>query len=150
VFGRDLRCLDKDRYSPRTYIYCTGDTMSLKAAHALEGEIPSPPSDYTFLELPRARKVAQSMVSSAISSAWTLSFAFWYLVLLPSIQGSRRHARDFGDEYQGKSKAEQASNSAGVPFDALLLNGPGTSVTIVLACYVAKVSKNFALTCDRE
>ncbi len=113
--------------------------MSLSAAQALETEAASLQGDYSFLELPRARKVAQSKASSGISSAWAILFALWYLVILPLVHRPRGHARDFDVRNSIKSKNKLAFRPAGVPFDVLLLNGPGTSVIIVIAYYVAKV-----------
>jgi beta-1,4-N-acetylglucosaminyltransferase len=144
-----VRSLDRRRYSPRTYIYCSGDSMSLVAAKMLEAEISSRQDDpiegeeFAFLELPRARKVAQPLLSSAATSAWTLLFALWHLVFLPAMGRPQSHPRDFRtrEPVSPTSSASPSRESGpGIPFDALLINGPGTCVMIVIACYIARVS----------
>ncbi len=139
-----VRALDVKRYTPRTYIYCTGDAMSVALAQRLEGSRTIPfngldgkAPDYSLLELPRARRVAQPMLSSALSSAHTLSFAVWQLVAKPLLTGPtpRTHQRDF-------AAGQAVKHRSAVPFDALLLNGPGTCVVIVLACYIVRVRRS--------
>lgn len=75
---------------------------------------------YTFIELPRARKVAQPLLSSAFTTLYSLSFAVWHLTIMPMV---RRKPL----------------------VDLLLVNGPGTCVVVVFAFLLPRVS---ATSCE--
>ncbi|KEP48526.1 putative UDP-N-acetylglucosamine transferase subunit Alg14-like protein [Rhizoctonia solani 123E] len=102
--------LDFDKFSPRTYIISDGDSLSAKKAIVLENLKKPGNSEYRILTMPRARRVHQSLASTPFTAfhslVWTLRF-----VTLPAIL----------------SKAKFA--------DALLINGPGTCVALVLVAY---------------
>ncbi|KAL5638183.1 hypothetical protein ACGC1H_005024 [Rhizoctonia solani] len=102
--------LDFDKYTPRTYIISEGDSLSAKKAIALETLKKPGNSEYRILTMPRARRVHQSLVSTPFTAfrslVWTLRF-----VTLPAIL------------------------SKGKVADALLINGPGTCVALVLVAY---------------
>ncbi|OCF39095.1 UDP-N-acetylglucosamine transferase subunit ALG14 [Kwoniella heveanensis CBS 569] len=113
-----LSTLPFERYTPRTYVYCHGDEMSLKAIALLESEkgTLTSTSSYTLLPLPRARKVGESLPSTLISATRTLFVALYRLFLLPFFQHPTR------------------------PFaDVLLVNGPGTCVVLVLVSYIRRI-----------
>ncbi|WVF73127.1 hypothetical protein IAT40_007946 [Kwoniella sp. CBS 6097] len=113
-----LSTLPFERYTPRTYVYCHGDEMSLKAVASLEsdkGTLTSSNS-YNLLPLPRARKVAESLPSTLISATKTLVFALHHIFLLPFLRNPTK------------------------PFaDVLLVNGPGTCVVLVLVSYIRRI-----------
>ncbi|KAL7418299.1 UDP-N-acetylglucosamine transferase subunit [Cryptotrichosporon argae] len=101
------------RYSPRTYVYCHGDGLSLRAVAELET---SGDGAFTLLALPRARGVAQPPLSSAVATARTLALATWHTLLVPLA----RHPT--------------------TPWaDVLLVNGPGTCVVLVAVAYVRRI-----------
>ncbi|KAJ9105950.1 hypothetical protein QFC19_003284 [Naganishia cerealis] len=119
-----LSTLDPDRYTPRKYIFCTGDSMSLNKATVFEkdlrsrstkggtaGESHTPVKEpFQFIELPRARKVGQSYISSIGTTIYSLTITVWELTAKPIF------TRQSGE----------------IP-DLLIVNGPGTCVVVVLA-----------------
>ncbi|WWC91521.1 uncharacterized protein L201_006467 [Kwoniella dendrophila CBS 6074] len=110
--------LSFERYQPRKYIYCHNDGISLRCIASLEsekGDIMNE-SNYTLLALPRARKVAEPLLSTFISASKTIFVTFWYIFLLPLIKNPKE------------------------PFvDVLLINGPGTCVVLVLVSYIRRI-----------
>ncbi|EAL22510.1 hypothetical protein CNBB3880 [Cryptococcus deneoformans B-3501A] len=113
-----LSTLDYERYQPRTYIYCHGDDLSLRAVSDIEsskgGLISS--KMYYLLSLPRARRVGQPLLSTMVSVLKTLYIAALRLFLIPLLKNPRR------------------------PFvDLLIVNGPGTCVVLVLVSYIRRV-----------
>lgn len=127
-----LSAVDKRRYTPRTYVYCTGDTMSLRAVADVEGPDAggleqataggasasgSRTGTYTLLALPRARKVGEGKASTLISASRTLIIALWYTFMLPLVS---RPSEPWAD--------------------VLLINGPGTAVILVAVAYIRRVS----------
>ncbi|WWC64392.1 uncharacterized protein I303_107002 [Kwoniella dejecticola CBS 10117] len=107
-----------DRYTPRTYILCHNDEISLKAISSLEsgaGTLKNE-SAYTILPLPRARKVAEPLLSTLISASKTFLVAFWCIFLEPLLRNPKE------------------------PFaEVLLINGPGTCVVLVLISYIRRI-----------
>ncbi|KAG8960146.1 UDP-N-acetylglucosamine transferase subunit [Tulasnella sp. 419] len=107
--------LDFSRYTPRKYIISEGDTLSAQKAIELEKQQTSDPynPNYTILTLPRARRVHQSLLSTPPTFIKSLLAAIWHICIEP--------------------------NSRGKPFaDALLLNGPGTCVSVCAAAYISR------------
>ncbi|GHJ88855.1 hypothetical protein NliqN6_5257 [Naganishia liquefaciens] len=118
-----LSALDPARYSPRTYIFCTGDIMSVTKAKAFENELASQTShheqhdakdastcpDYRLIELPRARKVGQSYFSSIGTTLYSMMISLWKLAIEPIVKGRHKQMPDL-----------------------LIVNGPGTCVVVVL------------------
>ncbi|ORX40768.1 oligosaccharide biosynthesis protein Alg14 like-domain-containing protein [Kockovaella imperatae] len=111
-----LSSLDLERYKPRRYVVCHGDQLSLVAIANVEGTQPeTQTSDYTILSLPRARRVGQPLLSTAMSTFKTILVALWHTFLLPLLQ-----------------RPEE-------PWvDLLLVNGPGTCVVLVLVTYIRR------------
>lgn len=71
---------------------------------------------FTFLEIPRARRVHQSFLSTPYSSLICFGSCLWYLTLQPILNR--------------------------VPFpDLVLLNGPGSAVPIALSTFLPRVSE---------
>ncbi|KAJ9119101.1 hypothetical protein QFC22_003592 [Naganishia vaughanmartiniae] len=118
-----LSTLDPARYTPRKYIFCTGDIMSLNKATSFEASlkprssVPNGAASQTvsptegpfhFFELPRARKVGQSYVSSIGTTLYSLAITFWKLAAKPIL----------------------TRQSHQIP-DLLIVNGPGTCVMIL-------------------
>ncbi|OCF61091.1 hypothetical protein L486_00735 [Kwoniella mangroviensis CBS 10435] len=113
-----LSTLPFDRYSPRKYIYCHNDEISLRAISELEskkGDVRTQNS-YTLLPLPRARKVSEPLLSTLISASKTLIVSLWHVSLLPMLKDPRE------------------------PYaEVLLINGPGTCVVLVLVSYIRRI-----------
>lgn len=119
-----LSALDPARYNPRQYIFCTGDTMSLKKATAFEHGLQTPSGTarqtmgeaFQFIELPRARKVGQSYLSSIGTTLYSLAITFWKLAAKPILTRQMHQ----------------------IP-DLLIVNGPGTCVMVVLVYKLLRV-----------
>lgn len=118
-----LAAVDHKRYTPRTYVYCHGDELSLRAVADTEATTSTATgrgatkSDYSLLALPRARRVGEGKASTLMSASKTLLVAVWATVVLPFL---RRPSEPWAD--------------------VLLLNGPGTAVVLVAAAYIRRVS----------
>jgi beta-1,4-N-acetylglucosaminyltransferase len=124
--------LDFARYTPRTYVACHGDEMSLRAIAGLEaekgGDVTSPVScvpphpyqlnlqSYDILLLPRARRVGQPLFSTALSTLKTILITLLHLFIRPLLR------------YPTKPWA-----------DVLIVNGPGTCVVLVLVSWIRRV-----------
>ncbi|KAF8530566.1 glycosyltransferase family 1 protein [Hysterangium stoloniferum] len=108
--------LDFSRYAPRTYIVSQGDTLSVQRAIALEAskEPSAIGSAFAILEIPRARRVYQPLVTTPPSAIISLSTCIYHICLRPMF--SRQ------------------------PFsEVLLINGPGTCVMLFAAVFVGRV-----------
>ncbi|KZO92794.1 glycosyltransferase family 1 protein [Calocera viscosa TUFC12733] len=108
------------RYAQRVYILSSGDNFSQQKAAAFELSLSSATTTalpgqatHTFLLLPRARHVHQPLYLTPPTFLLSLLAALYNLTLLPLLRGER-----FAD--------------------LLLLNGPGTCVTVLAAVYVSK------------
>ncbi|TFK90584.1 glycosyltransferase family 1 protein [Polyporus arcularius HHB13444] len=117
-----VSALDFNRYVPRTYIISEGDTLSMQKAVDLESakaaEAPSTmpssmrsDSRYTFVVIPRARRVHQTLLTTPFTAALSLIAAVWHITVGPLIAGPP------------------------VP-EVLLLNGPGTCFVLCIATYL--------------
>ncbi|EGG08132.1 family 1 glycosyltransferase, partial [Melampsora larici-populina 98AG31] len=108
--GEMMRLLSElpfDRYTPRLYIISSGDKLS--KTKALELEANKSKGDFSFLEIPRARRVHQSFFTTPWSTVVSLIYCLWYITL------SRPYP------------------------DLVLLNGPGSSVPIALAAFLPRI-----------
>ncbi|KAJ3928256.1 MAG: glycosyltransferase family 1 protein [Lentinula lateritia] len=112
--------LDFDRYFPRIYIISEGDTLSERKAAALEAtkaasshSTSKNPDAYTFLVIPRARKVHQSLLTTPSTALLSVTKSFYQVALA-------------------------SSHRKGQFADVLVLNGPGTCLTLCLAVYLNK------------
>jgi beta-1,4-N-acetylglucosaminyltransferase len=146
--------LDLTRYAPRTYIISEGDTLSAKKAIALESHLkaaeatsvavslchtsaalsrrfslsrsqnwPQGQQDYRILRIPRARRVHQSLLTVLPTFMHSL-LACIHLVTISPLLGR---------------------STFGAPFvDLVILNGPGTCVTLCAAIMLNKVSSRFS------
>lgn len=129
--------LDRQRYSPRLYIISVGDSLSLRKLQQFE------PDDkvrgffgYSIIanslrlswirqclqvaELPRARRVHQSLFSAPWTTFGCLLAALKLCIFTPALK--RQHFADI-----------------------LLLNGPGTCVPLAAACLLSNASSCFPL-----
>ncbi|EIW63405.1 oligosaccharide biosynthesis protein Alg14 like protein, partial [Trametes versicolor FP-101664 SS1] len=115
-----LSALDFSRYFPRTYFISEGDSLSMRKALELEalkaadaqGSPRSTP--YTFVVIPRARHVHQSLLTTPATAAVSLAAAVWHLTIAPSVHGTPIS-------------------------EVLLLNGPGTCFVLCIAAYLNRI-----------
>ncbi|BEJ17399.1 hypothetical protein CspHIS471_0608000 [Cutaneotrichosporon sp. HIS471] len=114
-----LKSVDRRRYSPRVYVYCHGDEMSLRAVAEIEGikqKDERKGGGYTLIAMPRARKVGEGRISTLFSTTKTALHAFFHTFVLPLADAPLR------------------------PWvDVLLVNGPGTAVVLVAVAYIRRV-----------
>lgn len=117
-----LSALDFARYSPRTYYLSEGDTLSMRKAAALESlkarehgsNLTEAKAPYTFIVLPRARFVHQSLLTTPLTAVRSLAVCIKHLTVAPLL-----------------SKTTSP--------DILIVNGPGTCVVLCLAAYMNRV-----------
>ncbi|KAG7440034.1 glycosyltransferase family 1 protein [Guyanagaster necrorhizus] len=113
-----LSSLDFTRFSPRIYIVSDGDNLSAQKARDLESKkcASSSGNNFAVLTIPRARRVHQSLFSIPLTAFWSLSRCMQLVTLSPLL-----------------------SSSSSQPFaDVLILNGPGTCLSLCIAVYVSK------------
>jgi beta-1,4-N-acetylglucosaminyltransferase len=104
--------------------------MSLKKATAFEHGLQTPNGTarqtmgeaFQFVELPRARKVGQSYLSSIGTTLYSLAITFWKLAAKPILTRQMHQ----------------------IP-DLLIVNGPGTCVMVVLVYKLLRVSCELSL-----
>ncbi|PBK74232.1 glycosyltransferase family 1 protein [Armillaria solidipes] len=114
-----LSSLDYARFSSRIYIVSDGDTLSTQKAKDLEYKKCASLSEQNFAvwTIPRARRVHQSLLSSPLTALWSLLRCMQHVTISPLL----------------------SSSSASQPFaDVLILNGPGTCLSLCIAIYVNK------------
>ena len=122
--------LPPERYAERLYLYSSGDRFSLDKARELEQKLlGSKVEAVQALEIPRARAVHQSWLSTPLSLAYSFAFCLEHMVRRP-----------LASRLTGGPCSWSGSGSGAPAFaDLVLLNGPGTCVPIVGAIYVLKV-----------
>ncbi|TFK54435.1 glycosyltransferase family 1 protein [Heliocybe sulcata] len=134
-----VAALDFSRYYPRTYIISEGDSLSAQKARDLEAskskiaEFPDVRTDayrllettgdvsqasaaaqYTLLTIPRARRVHQSLLATPPAALYSLASCIYHVTILPLMRTGRS-----------------------TPLaEVLLLNGPGTCLTLCMAAYI--------------
>ncbi|WFD29026.1 N-acetylglucosaminyldiphosphodolichol N-acetylglucosaminyltransferase [Malassezia sp. CBS 17886] len=110
----------------RLYLSTSGDVWSLAKACAYEaggGAAPRASAGRSTdgVQIPRARAVGQSWITTPFTLAWSILFCVWHLGLAPLWRHARR-----GDR---------------LPFaDVLLMNGPATCVPIGLVIRALRVA----------
>ena len=110
-----VRALPNEEFSPRTYYVSSGDAYSVGKAAEFEASRYGCSSVHT-VELPRARAVGQSWLTTPLSVMFSLLFCVWHMAVRPLVEP--------GPE----------------PFaDVVLMNGPGTCVTICMAVWTLRV-----------
>ncbi|KAK6334285.1 UDP-N-acetylglucosamine transferase subunit [Orbilia blumenaviensis] len=125
-----LSSISPDILTHRTYIFSSGDIHSAKSAQAFEtsllGKYTKKANEkvgYRLLEIPRARKVRQSWVTTP----WSC------LMCLVGCMDVLR-----GRDLAGMSvQMRQCWDKRRFP-DVVVCNGPATAVMMVLACYIYK------------
>ncbi|KAH9457713.1 hypothetical protein MJO29_004871 [Puccinia striiformis f. sp. tritici] len=120
---RLLSDLPFNRYTPRTYVISSADVLSM--SKAIELERTKPVGQYTFLEIPRARRVNQSFLTSIFTTINSLLVCLWCISIKPNrlpspvkLQGSKVQPADLG---------------------VVILNGPGSSVPIALSVFLPRL-----------
>ncbi|KAA1133671.1 UDP-N-acetylglucosamine transferase subunit [Puccinia graminis f. sp. tritici] len=121
---RLLSGLPFDRYTPRTYIISSGDSLS--RFKALELERLKQAGQYEFLEIPRARRVNQSFVTSIFTTITSLLVCLRFISIKPNFSPCLVTPQE-------DSTDEQACSSA------VILNGPGSAVPIALSVFLPRL-----------
>ncbi|SPO24159.1 related to ALG14 - component of UDP-GlcNAc transferase [Ustilago trichophora] len=118
-----VSALPIQRYTQRIYLVSSGDQFSLEKAKQLECNLfPSSSSTESLpkvIQIPRARKVHQTFLTTPLTLATSIAFCIHHIALRPLIQS------------KGKEKRILA--------DVILMNGPGTCVPIVAAVWTLRV-----------
>ncbi|BGO98617.1 UDP-N-acetylglucosamine transferase subunit [Rhodotorula toruloides] len=107
--------LDWRRFSRRTWIISSGDTLSEAKALALEKQIGT--GEFRILRIPRARRVHQSYLTSPFTTLYSLAYCLWHIAIAPLLDSRRRR----------------------VFADVVLLNGPGSCVPITCAAFLPRL-----------
>ena len=128
-----VSALPTDRYAQRIYLVSSGDRFSLEKAKDLERRL-SPASTTgavtpqgpvaKVIQIPRARKVHQSFLTTPLSLAHSIAFCVDQVALRPLLRRFVSAKR----------------SDTGILADVILMNGPGTCVPIVASVYVLRVS----------
>ncbi|KAG8996811.1 UDP-N-acetylglucosamine transferase subunit [Tulasnella sp. JGI-2019a] len=110
-----LSALDFKQYRRRVYLVSSGDALSIGKVRELESVKGQAGDESVFdlIELPRARRVHQSLLSTPPTFIRSLAAAIYHISILPG--------------YRGEPLA-----------DALILNGPGTCVSVVTAVWISR------------
>ncbi|OAV97752.1 hypothetical protein PTTG_11789 [Puccinia triticina 1-1 BBBD Race 1] len=119
---RLLSDLPFDRYTPRTYIISSADSLS--RSKAVELERSKQAGQYTFLEIPRARRVNQSFLTSISTTINSLLVCVWFIAIKPNFV--------FPETSQDDKDGQVGSG-------AILLNGPGSAVPIALSAFLVRL-----------
>lgn len=125
-----LSALPTKRYTRRIYLVSSGDRFGLEKAKDLERRLTinadqhSDNSTAQVIQIPRARKVHQSFLTTPFSLARSVTFCIDHVALRPLLG----RWSTLGGE------------SHGLLADVILMNGPGTCVPIVAAVYLLRVS----------
>ncbi|GAA5884395.1 hypothetical protein JCM16303_003668 [Sporobolomyces ruberrimus] len=109
--------LDWERYSTRTWIISSGDTLSESKVLSFEKDTIGNGS-FRIMRIPRARKVHQSYLTSPFTTLYSLLFCLYHITLLPLFLPSPQD-RKFSD--------------------LILLNGPGSCVPIAISAFLPRV-----------
>ncbi|PLW10531.1 hypothetical protein PCANC_04338 [Puccinia coronata f. sp. avenae] len=120
---RLLAELPFERYTPRTYIISSADLLSRTKAIELEQEKQA--GQYTFLEIPRARKVNQSFATSVFTTIKSLLVCLWYISIKPN--------------FAFRSVTSESDKDERSCLNAVLLNGPGSAVPIALSAFLSRL-----------
>lgn len=133
-----LRKLDTSKYTHRTYIVSSGDNFSSDLAQKCEArlnkreeELDLKQSSGRVIAVPRARKIHQSLLTAPFSCLRCLQVCLQVLPLpwpLPDL--------DVMSEKDWQELMERTPKT-GLP-DAILTNGPATSVIVVVASYILR------------
>ncbi|KAM0789001.1 hypothetical protein ACM66B_003069 [Microbotryomycetes sp. NB124-2] len=114
---RLAQAIDWQRYSTRRYIISSGDTLSRQKALEMEQQIGS--GSFEVFDIPRARQVHQSYLTSIFTTLWSLVVCLWLISIRPMLVARHERPRRFAD--------------------VMLLNGPGSCVPIVVAAFLPRV-----------
>ncbi|KAI0769714.1 oligosaccharide biosynthesis protein Alg14-like protein [Trametes elegans] len=120
-----LSALDFHRYSPRIYYISEADALSMRKARELEllkaaetrkdtQSNAHTETPYSFIVIPRARRVHQSLLTVPVTAATSLAMSIWHITIAPLLSGHP-------------------------VADVLLLNGPGTCIILCLAALINRI-----------
>lgn len=129
-----VSALPTQRYTRRIYLVSSGDRFSLEKAKELEKKLSSStsnsdsqhPPDAKVIQIPRARNVHQSFLTTPLTLAKSIAFCVDHVSLRPLLRRVRGEDR--------------------ILADVILMNGPGTCVPIVAAVYLLRVSHSLLRT----
>lgn len=119
-----VSALPIERYTQRIYLISSADQFSLNKAKQLERNL-SPSSSSTqslpkVIQIPRARNVHQSFLTTPLTLAKSIAFSIHHIALRPIVH--------------------QNQNQNRILADVILMNGPGTCLPIVVAVSSLRVS----------
>ncbi|CCF50099.1 hypothetical protein NDA11_003062 [Ustilago hordei] len=128
-----LSALPTDRYPQRIYLVSSGDRFSVDKAKDLERRLCSTspdkrqdgPSSAKVIQIPRARRVGQSLLTTPLTLARSVAFCADHLALRPLL-------RPFPSSQKGRPAKP-------ILADLILMNGPATCVPIVVAVYLLRI-----------
>lgn len=119
-----LSTLPKSEYEPFVYTVSSGDTFSLAKAQAFEEARRGSPKlaahPLQALEIPRARSVGQSWLTTPFTLAWSFLFCILHIGIAPLVS-CWTHATPLP------------------VVDVVLMNGPATCVPVVLVAHMLRV-----------
>ena len=127
-----VSALPTDRYTRRIYLVSSGDHFSLEKAKELESKLTATPNrngsraTAKVIQIPRARKVHQSFLTTPLTLARSIAFCVDHVALRP-----------LSSRFSTPSSSQQRK---GLLADVILMNGPGTCVPIVASVYLLRVS----------
>ncbi|SPC64717.1 related to ALG14 - component of UDP-GlcNAc transferase [Ustilago sp. UG-2017b] len=124
-----LSALPTDRYTQRIYLVSSGDRFSVDKAKDLERRLCSTspdkrqdrPSSAKVIQIPRARRVGQSLLTTPLTLARSVAFCADHVALRPLL-------RPF-----------TPNPAKPILADLILMNGPATCVPIVVAVYLLRI-----------
>ncbi|SAM85752.1 related to ALG14-component of UDP-GlcNAc transferase [Ustilago bromivora] len=124
-----LSALPTDRYTQRIYLVSSGDRFSVDKAKDLERRLCSTspdkrqdrPSSAKVIQIPRARRVGQSLLTTPLTLARSVAFCADHVALRPLL-------RPFNP-----------NPAKPILADLILMNGPATCVPIVVAVYLLRI-----------
>lgn len=106
----------------------TGDQFSLQKAQELERTLHDTQHRISILQIPRARRVHQGIISTPFTLLQSILFCILHIAIQPLVKGV----------------AQQGTFRDAVYSDLIMMNGPGTCVPIVAAVYLVRVSTRTA------
>jgi len=135
-----LRNLNPSRYKFRTWVVSSGDSFSAKKAIEFERELGSGVNiedvgKFKIVEVPRARRVHQSLVTTP----WSALRCLW--ACLKVLSGWGNDSLDSGRDNWRKLGARYP--------DIILTNGPGTGVIVVLASVLLRFLDFWAMDANQ-
>ncbi|KAH6858301.1 oligosaccharide biosynthesis protein Alg14 like-domain-containing protein [Alternaria alternata] len=129
-----LRDLDTRKYTHRTYVVSSGDAFSAQRAADMiyvagekKGDKPActGPDHYNIANVPRARKIHQPLLTTPLTSLYTLLASFAPLLHVPPLLAGQAPTTPY------------ETTAADLP-DLIITNGPATAVILILASLILR------------